>query len=73
MPWKLIRQGEDHGALSGHREYQLDSTDDMKTENIPPDAQTSSPGSYAWIGDYSHFWNKKNDGSWADILGDGEG
>lgn len=66
MAWILIRSGEANSALSGHKEFQLDSAADIN--NPPEEAQKAAPDSKAWTGDYVHIWNKKNDGSWFDIV-----
>lgn len=66
MAWTLLKVGEQNGAVSDHREWQQDSADDIN--NPPAEAQTAAPGSMAWTGDYKHIYNKKNDGTWADIL-----
>lgn len=66
MAWILIYSGEENSALSGHREWQLDSASDIQTP--PEEAQSAAPGSKAWTGDYVHVWNKQNDGTWTDIM-----
>lgn len=66
MAWVLVKVGEPHGALSGHREWQQDEAGDIQSP--PEEAQTAAPGSMAWTGDYEHIYNKKNNGAWKDIL-----
>ena len=66
MAWILVKEGEAHSAMAGHREWQLDSTSDIG--NPPAEAVSASPGSKAWTGDYAHIYNKTNDGEWEDIL-----
>ena len=68
MPWTLIYSGEPNSALSNHRAWQIDSADEIQTP--PEEAQSAAPGSKVWTGDYAHIWNKKNDGTWKDILED---
>lgn len=66
MAWTLIKMGEPYSNFSAHGEWQLDSAADIN--NVPEEAQKAAPGSKAWTGDYAHIYNKKNDGTWADIL-----
>lgn len=50
---------------SAHLEFQLDSVGDISD---PPTKESSAaPSSKAWTGNYTHIWNKKNDGTWTDI------
>ena len=67
MAWIPIKMGEPYGAISNHQEWQLDEANDIKSP--PPEALKAAPGSMAWTGDYKHIFNKKNDGTWVDILG----
>ena len=61
MAWKLISQGN-----NGYQEWQLDEASDI--QNPPLEAQKAGLSSKAWTGDLAHIYNKKNDGSWFDIL-----
>lgn len=70
MTWVLIKTGEPGSNFSNHQEWQLDSADDIET--IPPEAENAAPGSKAWTGDFAHIYNKANDGTWPDIMGDGD-
>ena len=65
MGWQLLKYGEQNGPLF-HMEFQLDSASDVS--NPSAEAQACAPGSVAWTGDYKHIYNKKNDGTWVDIL-----
>lgn len=65
MSWTLIN-GSTHRKLVSHQEWQLDSADDIS--NPPAEALRAAPGSKAWTGNYSHIFNKQNDGTWVDIL-----
>lgn len=66
MAWIMIKAGEPNSAIGGHRDFQLDSADDI--QNPPEDAISAAPGSTARTGDYAHIYNKKNDGTWKDIM-----
>lgn len=66
MAWVLIRTGEPNTVFSNHREWQLDSASDIQTP--PAEAVSAAPGSKAWTADFSHIYNKANDGTWSDIL-----
>ena len=63
-----IKTGEMFSSSSYQQEWQLDSADDIN--NPPSEANKSAPGSMAWTGDYSHIYNKQNDGTWVDIIGE---
>lgn len=67
MAWKLIRVGQDHSNVGNHQEWQIDSASDIA--NPPAEAANAAPDSKAWTGDYTHIYNKANDGSWKDIVG----
>lgn len=66
MAWILLKMGEPNSAVDGHREFQIDSTDDI--QNPSEEAQKAAPGSTARTGDYAHIYNKQNDGTWTDIM-----
>lgn len=67
MAWVLLRVGEEYSNFSGHREWQLDSAEDIN--NPPVEATKCAPGSKAWLPDFTHIWNMDNNGNWIDLMG----
>ena len=65
MAWVLISVGAPHSNLVGHQEWQLDEASDIS--NPPVEAQNAAPGSTAWTEDFTHIYNKGNDGNWVEI------
>ena len=67
MAWVLIKTGQSDSNVVGYQEWQLDSASDIS--NPPAEAANAAPSSKAWTGDYAHLYNKKNDGTWVDMIG----
>lgn len=66
MAWTLIKlggDGENYGE--GHKEFMLDAAGDIATE--PTNAGVIAPGSIAYTADMNNVYQKKSDGTWAEI------
>lgn len=63
MAWYLLKRGEPFANYSNHKEFMIDTAEDIET----PPSEPYAPGSTAHTPGYKEVYEAAADGSWVQI------